>query len=53
MRKYTELDSNTEADIPGSSFGGMFFYFWFPNYIAPFLSYFSWWVMTLFVDGRH
>ncbi|CAG7854939.1 Sexual differentiation process protein isp4 [Serendipita indica DSM 11827] len=24
------------------AFGGMFVYFWFPNYIAAFLSYFSW-----------
>lgn len=26
------------------AFGGMFVYFWFPNYIATFLSYFSWYV---------
>lgn len=26
------------------AFGGMFVYFWFPNYIAGFLSYFSWYV---------
>ena len=26
------------------AFGGMFVYFWFPNYIATFISYFSWYV---------